>query len=151
MICPGGGKARAAFGDDESISPDGACFGMSDQVKTLLEQILQSGPEFVAGERETVFRLGDDVVKAGFEPVGLVGDLAVVDAISQLEEECERYVGCGESAFAGRAPAASVRVGLRRSGPDGGDFKREVRCLCSCCTNPEEEKRAEQERIDGIR
>src|ERR1035437_617211 len=99
---------------------------------------------------DTVFGLGYDVVKVGFEPSGLVGDLAVVEAVSQLEEEREGYVGCCESTGAGRAPDAGVRVGLR-SGLDGGDFKAGVWGLRGCCMNIGEEQRAQQEMTDGTR
>jgi hypothetical protein len=66
MICLGGGEVWAAFGDDESVASAGARFDVRYKVEALLEQILQTGLELVAGERDAVFRLGDDVVEVGF-------------------------------------------------------------------------------------
>jgi hypothetical protein len=77
----------------------------------------------------TIFGLGGDVVEVIFEPLGLVGNLTVVDVISELDEQREGYVGRGESARAGKAPAPGAWVGLRRRGLDCGDLKGRVRGL----------------------
>jgi len=53
-------------------------------MEALAEQILKTGFELVPGELDTVFGLGDDIVETGFEPVGLIGNLAVVNSVSQL-------------------------------------------------------------------
>src|SRR5580658_10524987 len=101
-------------------------------MEPLLEQILETGSQLLACELDTVFGLGDNVVELAIEPAGFVGDLAIVQVESQLNEERERYVTCSDLALAGNGPVASFRIGVRGRRPDRSDFKREVWSLRGC-------------------
>jgi hypothetical protein len=55
--------------------------------------------------------LGSHIVEVGSKPARLVRDLTVVAVLSQLNQEREGYIGCVESADAGRTPITGVGVG----------------------------------------
>jgi hypothetical protein len=93
------------------------------ETEALVQQILQPGLELVARELNTIFGPGIDVVEIAFEPGGLVGDLGVVNTISQLDEERESDVIRLKSANARAAPTAIVRVGIGRRRPHGRYFE----------------------------
>jgi len=97
---------RASFRDDKSISTTQARFAVRHQVEALL---LQPRLELVAGESYTVLGLGSNIVEIGFQPAELAHNLAVVDAVSELDKQRERYVSCAESTCARSTPAAALR------------------------------------------
>jgi hypothetical protein len=49
VISPGRDEVWPTFGDHESIPPAEVGFGVSHQVEPLVKQILQPGPELIAG------------------------------------------------------------------------------------------------------
>lgn len=114
-------------------------------MEPLLEQILETGSEFLACKMDAVFGLGGKVVELGVEPGGFVGDLAIVHVVSQLNEQRERYVSRSDLALAGNGPAAGFRVGVRGRRLDRSDLKYGVWSLRCCWDKQEQPADAAQE------
>ena len=150
VISLGEREVRATTGDNQAVSTGQARLRMRHQMKAFAQQILQARLQFVPGQLNPVFRFGGDVVEGTFEPARLIGNLAIVNPIRQLQQKRERYVGCGKSANARRTPAAGVGVGLRRRGPYARNLKRRPWSLRVCCRKGREKHGGQQEKTHAV-
>ena len=110
-------------------------------METFLEQTLEPGSQFLAGELNAVIGFGSKVEKFAIQPAGFVSDLAIVDVPGQLNEQRKRYVSRSESALARNAPLAAFRVGIRWRRPDNRDVKRRMWSLRSRCRVNQKDER----------
>src|ERR1035441_8854294 len=121
---------RTVPSDHESISASGTRFHVRYQMEALLQQRLKARLQLLARHRHSLLRFGVHVVEVGVHPARLVGDLAIIDSVRQLDKPRERDMACKKSANSGAAPKASPWVGICWRGPYAGDLKCGLRLLC---------------------